>query len=125
MPAALCWWALNVILKIIMMMMMMTMMINYNNNSKIRLVDQDPCILSGGHYLAIPGDRTGQVNWKTHHQYHWLYKRDGVSVSVTVRGNSRGKRSFFSTYLYCQLVGCNPLFSLLLNVCVRAWLFAR
>ena len=71
------------------------------------------------HYQTI-NHRTGRENWKTHHQHHWQCKRDGVSVSAAVCGTSKGKRGFFSKYLRCQLVRCNPLFSLLLNLCVCA-----
>ena len=60
---------------------------------QIQPVDQDPSVLSGGHwndgYLTPPGNRTGWWDWKTHHQYHWRCKRDGVSVSAAVRGTSK------------------------------------
>jgi len=61
---------------------------------------------------------------KKHHQHHLRSKGDGVSVSAAVRGTLKGKRGFFSKYLCCQLVCCNPLCSLLFNVCMFVWLFA-
>ena len=87
---------------------------------QIQPVDQDPCVLSGGHwngvYLAPPGDRTGQGDWKHTTSITGDPKDTAVSVSAAVHGTSKGKRGFFSKYLHCQRVCCNPLFSLLLNV---------
>ena len=74
------------------------------------------CHCNGG-YLALTGDWTGRKDWKTHHHHYWRFKRDGISVSATVRGTSKGKRGFFSKYLRCQPVRCNPLYSLLLSLC--------
>jgi len=59
-----------------------------------------------------------------HHQYHWRSKGDGVSVNRLPVARQRGNAGFFSKYLRCQLVRCHSLFSLSLNVCVLAWLFA-
>jgi len=75
-----------------------------------------------GGYLALTGDWTGRRDRKTHHQNHLWFKRDVVSVSAAVRGTLKRKRSFFSKYCRCQLVRCNPLFALLLNAYVLAWL---
>jgi len=73
--------------------------------------------------MAPPGDRTivEEIEKRT---TNITGKRDGISVSAAVRGTSKGKRGFFSKYLRCQLVRCNRLCFLLLNVCVLAWQFA-
>jgi len=44
-----------------------------------------------------------------------------LSVSAAAHGTSKEKRGAFSKYFRCQLV---RFFSLLLNVCVLAWLLA-
>ena len=57
------------------------------------------------------GDRTGRRDLKTHHDHHWQYKRDSVSVSAAVRGTSKETRFFFQS----TSLPASPLQSVMLS----------